>query len=139
MLMALQNRMGGMEDAIMSLERSEARRIIRDEALDSLVDVAANQVIDLTTEREEGEIIDLTDEDDVVGGPLDPGRVRSPAIDNLRIVNSPAPSYEDMERVRENAGSPIPYDPNPDATREADLLVREGRALLEYEDPPPYI
>ena len=138
MLVALQNRMGGMEEAIMSLERSEARRIVRDEALDSLVDVAANQVIDLTGEREEGEIIDLTD-DDVVGGPLDPGRVRSPAIDNLRIVNSPGPSYEDMERVRENAGSPIPYDPNPDATREADLLVREGRALPEYEDPPPYM
>ena len=82
-------------------------------------------------------VIDLSDtdiEDDVVdllGGPIEiPIVVREESI-----VPETPPPQEVMERLR----TPIVEEDVRAADREADLLVREGRALPEYEDAPEYV
>ena len=99
------------------------------------------EVIDLTLDEEDefvtsSSVIDLSDtdvEDDVVdllGGPIE-----IPIVErDESVVPETPPPQEVMERL----GTPI-IEEDVRVAREADLLVREGRALPEYEDPPDYV
>jgi len=100
------------------------------------------EVIDLTLDEEDefvtsSSVIDLSDtdvEDDVVdllGGPIE---ILIVERDELVVPETPPPQ-EVMERLR----TPIIEEDVHAADREADLLVREGRALPEYEEAPDYV
>ena len=103
---------------------------------------SSTEVIDLTSDEEDeyvtsSSIIDLSDtdvEDDIVdllGGPIKiPIVVREESI-----VPETPPPQEVMERLR----TPIIEEDVCAADREADLLVREGRALPEYGEAPNYV
>jgi len=97
------------------------------------------EVIDLTLDEEDeymtsSSVIDLSDtdvEDDVVdllGGPIEIPIVEREEL----IVQETPPPQEVMERLR----TPIIEEDVRAVDREADLLVREGRALPKYEDVP---
>jgi len=99
-------------------------------------------VIDLTLDEEEDDyvtsssVIDLSDtdvEDDVVdllGGPIEIQVER----EDTRVPETPPPQ-EVMEALR---STPIREEDNREANRAADLLVRAGLALPEYEEAPEY-
>jgi len=105
-------------------------------------DVPDTEVIDLTSDEEDeyvtsSSVIDLSDtdiEDDVVdllGGPIE-----IPVVEREEsIVPETPPPQEVMERLR----TPIVEEDVRAADREVDILVREGRALPEYEDAPDYV
>ena len=160
MLVALQSRVGFLEDQLEELERARAREIPRVETATPLYEVPQGEepyrpgtpypeVIDLThDEPDPPAVIDLTDDSDdeeavLIGGPLDRGRVVSWADDQWderfgSLVPETPPPQEQMELMRE---TPIREVDNVEAGREADLLVRAGRALPEYVEDgglPPY-
>jgi len=68
---------------------------------------------------------------DLLGGPIE-----IPIVEREEsIVLETLPPQEVMERLR----TPIIEQDVRAAHREADILVREGRALPEYEDAPHYV
>ena len=100
------------------------------------------EVIDLTSDKEDeyvmsSSVIDLSDtdvEDDVVdllGGPIEIPIVEREEL----IVPETPPLQEVMERLR----TLIVEEDVHVVDREVDLLVREGRALPEYEEAPDYV
>ena len=100
------------------------------------------EVIDLTLDEEDeyltsSSVIDLSDtdmEDDVVdllGGPIEIPIVER---DESAVPETPPPQ-EVMERLR----TPIIEEDVRVVDKEADLLVREGRAVPEDEDAPDYV
>jgi len=145
------------DDRIVDLERTVAHQMILIASLcgclgtleDALRRVqeepprpSTPEVINLTSDEEDeyvtsSSIIDLSDtdiEDDVVdllGGPIEISIVER---EELTVPETPPPQ-EVMERLR----TPIIEEDVCAADREADILVREGRALPEYEDAPDYV
>jgi len=130
MIVSLCGRLGTLEDALHRVQEEPPRP-------------STPEVIDLTLDEEEDEyvmsssIIDLSDtdvEDDVVdllGGPIE-----IPVVEREEsIVLEMPPPQEVMERLR----TPIVEEDVRAADREVDILVREGRALPEYEDAPDYV
>jgi len=99
-------------------------------------------VIDFTLDEEDeyvmlSSVIDLSDTDiedgivDLHGGPI---KIAIEEREELVVLETPPPQ-EVMERLR----TPITEGDIHAADREADLLVREGRALPEYEAAPNYV
>jgi len=129
MITSLCGRLGTLEDAL---------HRVQEEPLGP----SSPEVIDLTLDKEEDEyvtsssVIDLSDtdvEDDVVdllGGPIEVQVER----EDMRVPETPPPQ-EVMEALR---STPIREEDNREANRAADLLVRAGLALPEYEDAPEY-
>jgi len=129
MITSLCGRLGTLEDALRRVQEEPSRP-------------STPEVIDLTLDEEEDEyvtsssVIDLSDtdvEDDVVdllGGPIE---VQVEREDTM--VPETLPPQEVMEALR---STPIREEDNREANRAADLLVRVGLALPEYEDAPEY-
>ena len=96
----------------------------------------------MTSDEEDGyvtssSVIDFSDtdvEDDVVdllGGPIE---ILIVERDESVVLETPPPQ-EVMERLR----TPIVEEDVRVVDREVDILVREGRALPEYEEAPEYV
>jgi len=129
MIVSLCGRLGTLEDALRRVQEEPPRP-------------STPEVIDLTLDEEEEDyvtsssVIDLSDtdvEDDVVdllGGPIEIQVER----EDTRVPETPPPQ-EVMEALR---STPIREEDNQEANRAADLLVRAGLALPEYEDAPEY-
>jgi len=128
MIASLCGRLGTLEDALRRVQEEPPRP-------------STPEVIDLTSDEEEdyvtsSSVIDLSDtdvEDDVVdllGGPIEVQVER----EDTRVPDTPPPQ-EVMEALR---STPIREEDNREANRAADLLVRAGLALPEYEDAPEY-
>jgi len=128
MITSLCGRLGTLEDVLHQVQEEPPR-------------LSTPEVINLTLDEEDeymtsSSVIDLSDtdvEDDVVdllGGPIE-----IPIVErDESVVPETPPPQEVMERL----GTPI-IEEDVRVAREADLLVREGRALPEYEDPPDYV
>ena len=87
----------------------------------------SSSVIDLSDTDVEDDIVDL------LGGPIE-----IPIVEREEsIVPETPPPQEVMERLR-TLIMIIEEDVHV-VDREADLLVREGRALPEYEEAPDYV
>jgi len=84
-------------------------------------------VIDLTDLSDDEEDEGLLVDEEMVGGPIE--------LDEVQIRQEMPPSQELLEALRL---TPIRDEDNAEYNREADLLVRAGLALPEYEDPPEY-
>ena len=130
MIASLCGRLGTLEDALRQVQEEPPRP-------------STPEVIDLTSDEEEeyvtsSSVIDLSDtdvEDDVVdllGGPIEVPVVEWREDD---VVPETPPPQEVMEALR---STPIREEDNREANRVADLLVRAGLALPEYEDAPEY-
>jgi len=128
MIVSLCDRLGTLEDALRRVQEVPPRP-------------STPEVIDLTSDEEDdyvtsSSVIDLSDtdvEDDVVdllGGPIEVQVER----EDTRVPETPPPQ-EVMEALR---STPIREEDNQEANRAADLLVRAGLALPEYEDAPEY-
>jgi len=129
MIVSLCGCLGTLEDALRRVQEEPPRP-------------STPEVIDLTSDGKDeyvtsSSIIDLSDtdvEDDVVdllGGPIE-----IPIVEREEsIVPETPPPQEVMERLR----TPIVEEDVRVADREADILVREGRALPKYEDAPDYV
>jgi len=129
MIASLCGRLGTLEDALRRVQEEPLRP-------------STPEVIDLTLDEEEDEyvtsssVIDLSDtdvEDDIVdllGGPIEVQVER----EDTRVPETPPPQ-EVMEALR---STPIREEDNREANRTADLLVRAGLALPEYEEAPEY-
>jgi len=129
MIASLCGRLGMLEDVLRRVQEEPPRP-------------STPEVIDLTSDEEDeyvtsSSIIDLSDtdvEDDVVdllGGPI-----KIPIVEREEsIVPETLPPQEVRERLR----TLIVEEDVRVADREADILVREGRALPEYEDAPDYV
>jgi len=129
MITSLCGRLGTLEDALRRVQEEPSRP-------------STPEVIDLTLDEEENEyvtsssVIDLSNtdvEDDVVdllGGPIEIQVER----EDTRVPETPPPQ-EVMEALR---STPIREEDNREANRAADLLVRAGLALPEYEEAPEY-
>jgi len=86
-------------------------------------------VIDLTdlSDDEEDEVLMVEDdEESLIGGLIE---------DEVQIRQETPPSQELLEALHL---TPIRDEDNAEYNREADLLVRAGLALPEYEDPLEY-
>ena len=130
MIVSLCARLGTFEDALRRVQEEPPRP-------------STPEVIDLTSDEEDdyvtsSSVIDLSDtdvEDDVVdllGGPIEVPVVEWRDDD---VVPETPPPQEVMEALR---STPIREEDNREANRAADLLVRAGLALPEYEDAPGY-
>jgi len=129
MITSLCGRLGTLEDALCRVQEEPPRP-------------STPEVIDLTLDEEEDDyvtsssVIDLSDtdvEDDVVdllGGPIEIQVER----EDTRVPETPPPQ-EVMEALR---STPIREEDNREANRAADLLVRAGLAMPEYEEAPEY-
>ena len=87
-------------------------------------------VIDLTdlSDDEEDKVIMVEDdEESLIGGLIEE--------DGVQLHQETPPSQELLEALRL---TPIRDEDNAEYNREADLLVRAGLALPEYEDPLEY-
>ena len=81
---------------------------------------------------------DSDDEIEFLGGPFTRGVVvQEETPENLlrEVEDDEIPNQELLEQLR---STPIRDEDNQEASRAADLLVRAGMALPEYEDAPPY-
>jgi len=129
MIASLCSRLGTLEDALRRVQEEPPRP-------------STPEVINLTLDEEEDDyvtssnVIDLSDtdvEDDIVdllGGPIEIQVER----EDMRVPETPPPQ-EVMEALR---STPIREEDNREANRAADLLVRVGLALPEYEEAPEY-
>jgi len=117
LIVALSSRVGFLEDELQDMDRRLA--------------VAGRRpptpvVIDLTDlsddEEEEGLLVE--DDEEMVGGPLE-----------VQVRIETPPPQELLEALRM---TPINEEETVEYNREADLLVRAGMALPEYEEPPEY-
>jgi len=125
LITALSSRVGFLEDELQDMDRRLARAGRRPP---TPVPGPPPVVIDLTdlSDDEEDKSL-LVDHKEMIGGPLDLGGVQ--------IRQETPPSQELLEALRL---TPIRDEDNAEYNREADLLVRAGLALPEYEDPPEY-
>jgi len=86
-------------------------------------------MIDLTDDSDEEEhkvILVEDDNEEIISGPIEV---------EVQVCQETPPSQELLEVLRL---TPIREEDNVEYNREADLLVRVGMALPEYEDPPAY-
>ena len=126
MIVALSNRVGFLEDELQDMDRRMARM---DRCLPSPVPRPPPVMIDLTDEsdEEEHEVILVEDDDkELIGGLIEV---------EVQVRQEMPPSQELLEALRLTL---IREEDNAEYNREADLLVRAGMALPEYEDPPAY-
>jgi len=126
LIVALSSRVGFLEDELQDMDRRLARAGRRPP---TPVPGPPPVVIDLTdlSDDEEDEALLVEDDEELVGGPLE--------LDEVMIRQETPPSQELLEALRL---TPIRDEDNAEYNREADLLVRAGLALPEYEDPPEY-
>jgi len=125
MITSLCSRLGTLEDALRRVQEEPSRP-------------STPEVIDLTLDEEEDDyvtsssVIDLSDTDivDLLGGPIEVQVER----EDTRVPETPPPQ-EVMEALRSTL---IREEDNREANRAADLLVRAGLALPEYEEAPEY-
>ena len=124
LIVALSSRVGFLEDELQDMDRRLARAGRRPP---TPVPGPPPVVIDLTdlSDDEEDEGLLVEDDEEMIGGPLD----------EVQIRQETPPSQELLEALRL---TPIRDEDNVEYNREADLLVRAGLALPEYEDPPEY-
>jgi len=124
LIVALSSRVGFLEDELQDMDRHLARA---GRCPPTPVPGPPPVVIDLTDLSDDEEDVGLLVEDDeeMIGGPLD----------GVQIRQETPPSQELLEALRL---TPIRDEDNAEYNREADLLVRVGLALPEYEDPPEY-
>jgi len=125
LIVALSNRVGFLEDELQDMDRCLARAVRRPSTPARPPPV----MIDLTddSDEEECEVILVEDDDEeIIGGPIEV---------EVQVRQETPPSQELLEVLRL---TPIREEDNVEYNREADLLVRAGMALLEYEDPPAY-
>jgi len=130
MITSLCGRLGMLEDALCRVQE-EPPRPSTPEVIDLTLDgeeedeyVTSSSVIDLSDTDVEDDIVDL------LGGPIEVQVER----EDTRVPETPPPQ-EVMEALR---STPIREEDNREANRTADLLVRAGLALPEYEDAPAY-
>ena len=124
LIVALSSRVGFLEDELQDMDCRLARAGRRPP---TPVPGPPPVVIDLTdlSDDEEDETLLVEDDEEMIGGP----------IDEVVIRQETPPSQELLEALRL---TPIRDEDNVEYNREADLLVRAGLALPEYEDPPEY-
>jgi len=126
LIVALSSRVGFLEDELQDMDRRLARAGRRPP---TPVPGPPPVVIDLTDLSDDEEDVTLLEENDeeMIGGPIE--------FDGVQIRQETPPSQELLEALRL---TPIRDEDNAEYNREADLLVRAGLALPEYEDPPEY-
>jgi len=126
LIVALSSRVGFLEDELQDMDH----RLVRVSRRPSTPAPRPPPVmIDLTdeSEDEEHEVILVEDDDEeLIGGPIE--------VEVQVHVETPPPQ-ELLEALRM---TPINEEETVEYNWEADLLVRVGMALPEYEDPPPY-
>ena len=130
MITSLCGRLGMLEDALCRVQE-EPPRPSTPEVIDLTLDgeeedeyVTSSSVIDLSDTDVEDDIVDL------LGGPIEVQVER----EDTWVLETPPPQ-EVMEALRSTL---IREEDNREANRTADLLVRAGLALPEYEDAPAY-
>jgi len=126
LITALSSRVGFLEDELQDMDRRLARAGRRPP---TPIPGPPPVVIDLTglSDDEEDKVLMVEDdEESLIGGPIE---------DEVQIRQETPPSQELLEALRL---TPIRDEDNAEYNREADLLVRAGLALPEYEDPPEY-
>jgi len=126
LIVALSSRVGFLEDELQDMDRRLARA---GRCPPTPVPGPPPVVIDLTdlSDDEEDEGLLVEDDEEMVGGPIE--------LDEVQIRQETPPSQELLEALRL---TPIRDEDNAEYNREADLPVRAGLALLEYEDPLEY-
>jgi len=126
LIVALSSRVGFLEDELQDMDRRLARAGRRPP---TPVPGPPPVVIDLTdlSDDEEDKALLVEDDEEMIGGPIELGEVQ--------IRQETPPSQELLEVLRL---TPIRDEDNAEYNREADLLVRAGLALPEYEEPPEY-
>jgi len=125
LIVALSSRVGFLEDELQDMDRHLARAV----CCPSTPARRPPVMIDLTDEsdEEEHEVFLVEDDDEeLIGGPIEV---------EVQVRQETPPSQELLEVLRL---TPIREENNAEYNREADLLVRAGMALPEYEDPPAY-
>jgi len=126
LIVALSSRVGFLEDELQDMDRRLARAGRRPS---TPAPRPPPVMIDLTDESEdEGPEVILVEDDDeeLIGGPID--------VEVQVRIETPPPQ-ELLEALRM---TPINEEETVEYNREADLLVRAGMALPEYEDPLEY-
>jgi len=124
LIVALSSRVGFLEDELQDMDRRLARAGRRPP---TPVPGPPPVVIDLTDLSDDEEDKGLLMDEEIIGGPIE--------MDEVQIHQETPPSQELLEALRL---TPIRDEDNAEYNREADLLVRAGLALPEYEDPPEY-
>jgi len=124
LIVALSSRVGFLEDELQDMDCHLARAGRRPP---TPVPGPPPVVIDLTDLSDDEEDEGLLMDKEVIGGPIE--------LDEVQIRQETPPSQELLEALRL---TPIRDEDNAEYNREADLLVRAGLALPEYEDPPEY-
>jgi len=122
LIVALSSRVGFLEDELQDMDRRLARAGRRPP---TPVPGPPPFIIDLTKLSDDEEDKGLLMDEEMVGGP----------IEGVQIRQETPPSQELLEALRL---TPIRDEDNAEYNREADLLVRAGLALPEYEDPLEY-
>jgi len=123
LIVALSNRVGFLEDELQDMDRR--LRAVRRPSTPAR---PPRVTIDLTDDSDEEDEVILVEDDDeeLIGGPIEV---------EVQIRQETPPSQELLEVLR---STPIREEDNAEYNREADLLVRAGMALPEYEDPLAY-
>jgi len=124
LIVALSSRVGFLEDELQDMDRRLARAGRRPP---TPIPGPPPVVIDLTDLSDDEEDEGLLMDEAMVGGPIE--------FEGVDIRQETPPSQELLEALRL---TPIRDEDNAEYNREADLLVRAGLALPEYEDPPEY-
>jgi len=126
LIVALSSRVGFLEDELQDMDCRLARAGCRPP---TPIPGPPPVVIDLTdlSDDEEDEALLVEDDEEMIGGLIE--------FDGVQIHQETPPSQELLEVLRL---TPIRDEDNVEYNREADLLVRAGLALLEYQDPPEY-
>jgi len=127
LITALSARVGFLEDELQDMDRRLARAGRRPPTPVPGPPPVVIDLTDLSDDEEEEVLMVEDDEESLVGGPVELGEVQ--------IRQETPPSQELLEALRL---TPIRDEDNAEYNREADLLVRAGLALPEYEDPPEY-
>jgi len=127
LIVALSSRVGFLEDELQDMDHRLARAGC---CPPTPVPGPPPVVIDLTnlSDDEEDEVLLVEDdEESLIGGLIE--------VDEVQVCQETPPSQELLEVLRLTL---IREDDNAEYNREADLLVRVGLALPEYEEPPEY-
>jgi len=127
LIVALSSRVGFLEDELQDMDRHLASA---GRCPPTPIPGPPPVIINLTdlSDDEEDEVLMVEDnEESLIGGPIEEGGVQ--------IRQETPPTQELLEALRL---TPIRDKDNAEYNQEADLLVRAGLALLEYEEPPEY-
>ena len=127
MIVTLSSRGGFLEDELQDMDCCLARAGCRPPTPIPGPPLVVIDLTDLSDDEEDEVLLVEDDEESLIGGPIE--------VDGVQIRQETPPNQELLEALRL---TPIRDEDNVEYNREADLLVRAGLALLEYEEPPEY-